>query len=263
MMIFSRRNHVPDVSAVSVDDVDIETVATDAPGTDIISTSAPSSNTGRRIFIAALLTAITACWGHSAHIVLKAQVAQWLIKEAWATTLTTGAWQTPWRWADTWPVARLRSSALPEDLYVLWGNSGTSLAFGPGHSPGSAMPNTQGTTVISGHRDTHFEFLQTLEHGNIIELQNSQGQWQAYRIATLEVRDVHTQPLTITPNQAGLVLITCYPFNSVLTHGPLRYVIFARPLDYADLGHTALDHIEPNPAQLTIAGQAAGQPIIL
>ena len=55
------------------------------------------------------------------------------------------------------------------DLIVLAGGSGRTLAFGPGHLSASAMPGQVGNMIIAGHRDTHFQFLQKVEVGELLE----------------------------------------------------------------------------------------------
>ena len=46
------------------------------------------------------------------------------------------------------------------------------MAFGPGHLSASSLPGQPGNSVIAGHRDTHFNFLQYVEVGEslVIEL---------------------------------------------------------------------------------------------
>src|SRR6476620_7642942 len=101
--------------------------------------------------------------GHGAWIHAKAQLAQYLLQRAWTRTLEGERDARPWPWADTWPVARLRVPAHGVDLIVLDGVSGRTLAFAPGHASGSPVPGEMGTSVISGHRDTHFRFLGALK----------------------------------------------------------------------------------------------------
>ena len=98
--------------------------------------------------------------GSGAYIPAKAWLAQELMQRAWVRGQSGAARPVPWPWADTWPVARLTSKARAVDLIVLAGGSGRTLAFGPGHLSASAMPGETGNTVIAGHRDTHFEFLE-------------------------------------------------------------------------------------------------------
>lgn len=150
----------------------------------------------------------------------KAELAQLLIADAWQQTLSQGGEHRPWPWADTWPVARLQWPAGNIDQWVLAGSFGSSLAFGPGlsRSPGVHGP----ATVIAGHRDTHFGFLQKLQRGDRLRLQGRDGSWQHYRVSQLAVRDSSRDLLQLYPGQ--LTLVTCYPFAS-LQSGPLRYVV--------------------------------------
>ncbi|HHO58625.1 MAG TPA: sortase, partial [Thiotrichales bacterium] len=102
----------------------------------------------------------------------KAIVAQHLLEDAWDSTgrqNETGV--KPWPWADTWPMARLLVPAQGIDQIVLAGDSGSSLAFGPAFSLASARPGETGLTVISGHRDTHFRFIEKLKRNQTLTLQ--------------------------------------------------------------------------------------------
>lgn len=166
-------------------------------------------------------------WGGAAWITAKAQLAQWLLQRAWGETLELQSESVkPWPWADTWPVARLWVPGQKVDLYVLAGAQGNSLAFGPGHMHGTALPG-EGVSVIGGHRDTHFGFLQQVAAGEEILLQTSAGNLVRYRVQSAEVVDSRHQPLLINPHGRGLVLVTCYPFDALSPRGPLRYVIWA------------------------------------
>ncbi|MCW5214848.1 class GN sortase, partial [Desulfobulbus sp. US5] len=72
------------------------------------------------------------CFGNGLWIHGKALLAQVLLQRAWAQTQVRGESVKPWPWADTWPVARLRTEKYNQDLIVLAGQSGQALAFGPG-----------------------------------------------------------------------------------------------------------------------------------
>jgi len=83
-------------------------------------------------------------------------------------------------------------------------------------------------TVISGHRDTHFKILKDIEIGDLIDIVTPQGEAVKYQVETIEVVD--SRVATINTEQSGqtLVLVTCYPFEAVVTGGPLRYVVTAK-----------------------------------
>lgn len=171
-----------------------------------------------------------------AWIYTKAHLAQVLIKQAWQQTIDDGKVVKPWPWADTWPVAQLRFERLGIDLYVLNGSQGHALAFGPGYMNGSAKPNEGGVTVIAGHRDTHFSFMEHLRGSDVVTLIDSSDNIVKYRVTKLEVVDSRKQQLsfgvqtmegTADIQKPQLLLVTCYPFDVVNARGPLRYVATA------------------------------------
>ena len=165
--------------------------------------------------------------GQGLWVYAKAGLAQHLQQRAWARTLAGESAVKPWPWADTWPVARLRVPAHGIDLIVLDGVSGRTLAFGPGHYPGSAMPGGAGVAIVSGHRDTHFRFLRHVKAGDEI-LVDTPGRPRArFRVRQTAVVDARTAVLASADDASGMVLVTCYPFDAVRPGGPLRYLVLA------------------------------------
>ncbi|WP_416307143.1 class GN sortase [Neptunicella sp. SCSIO 80796] len=162
------------------------------------------------------------------YIYAKAQVAQWLIKDAWQQTLDSNQWQLPWSWADTWPVAKLNLKN--KELYILEGASGRVLAFGPGHISQTPLPMQQGNTVVVGHRDTHFRILEGVEKGEILSLETRQGHYQ-YQVTKIQIVNQDRIDLLQNSSAALLTLITCYPFDSLTPDTPLRYVVQASLLN--------------------------------
>jgi sortase A len=160
----------------------------------------------------------------------KAWLAPVLIERAWQRSLALGGEPVrPWPWADTWPVARLQAPALGRDVFVLYGDSGNALAFGPGHSMGSAPLGSAGRAVIGGHRDTHFAFLRSLAVGERLRLQLPDTQWREYRVYGTSIANADREPLQAPMSGERLTLVTCYPFDAVRPGGPLRYVVDALP----------------------------------
>ncbi len=197
---------------------------------------------GRSITASLLVMLILASWGHSGWIYTKAYLAQILIEHAWQQTLKTGENTLPWSWADTWPVARIQAPSQGVDWIVLAGAHGSSLAFSPGHIDGTALPEhvlkaddhrssyTSQHIVLSGHRDTHFAFLQHLKKGDMIRLQRRQGDWLPYQIDHTEVKNIQHGPWLIDKNLSRLSLITCYPFDALVPGGSERFVAQAIPI---------------------------------
>jgi sortase A len=177
-----------------------------------------------------LLTISSQQFGVAAVIQTKAWLAPILVEKAWIESLSAGGQPVkPWPWADTWPVGRLVVPSLGVSRYVLHGDSGHALAFGPGHDPGSAALGTEGVAIVGGHRDTHFAFLGELVEGEAIELHLPDGQKQLYRIAETVVVDSSAGLLPVSEQAKQVLLITCYPFGSIRHQGPLRYVVRMLP----------------------------------
>lgn len=170
-------------------------------------------------FLLALGFIVDGSWIH-----IKAATAQVLIASAWNKSKSSGNSIKPWSWADTWPVARLRSSKHGIDLYVLDGSHGQALAFGPGRL-NTPLGQSHSATVIAGHRDTHFRFLEHLTTDDEIELIGPQGDTTYYQVTSINIEDSRMSQLV--PEDSGLTLVTCYPFTAVTSEGPLRYVVRA------------------------------------
>jgi sortase A len=159
-------------------------------------------------------------------IPLKAELAQWLMHRTWQQVLAGDQQARPWPWADTRPAAILKVPRFGIEHYVLEGNSGRNLAFGPVFARAAAAGNDR---VISGHRDTHFRFLQQLLPGDRISLQTPSGTTE-FAVQNIEVIDSRLQQLVLEPTLQRLSLVTCYPFDSLTAGGPLRYVVTALPV---------------------------------
>lgn len=173
--------------------------------------------------------AVLGLWqiGQGSWIYIKAELAQYLLEQAWARTVKGELNAKPWPWADTWPTARLQLPQYGVDLIVLSGASGRTLAFGPGHVSSSAPPGEGGTTIFSGHRDTHFRFLERVKEGDQIIVQRSNGNSLQYIIRAINIVEARSTKVLHDRTQSNLVLITCYPFNAITPGGPLRYVVTA------------------------------------
>jgi sortase A len=187
----------------------------------------------RALGLVIVLFAGVAGWelGQGIWIHAKARLAQHLLQYAWARTLAGERHVKPWPWADTWPVARLTVPAHGVDLIVLAGASGRTLAFGPGHAAGSAVPGTSGTAIVTGHRDTHFAFLARLRTGDTLVTQVPGRPPVFYRVTATAVVDSRTAAVASADGISALVLLTCYPFDAVMAGGPLRYVVTAEQAD--------------------------------
>jgi sortase A len=183
----------------------------------------------RALVLAVALLAGVGFWqlGQGVWIYAKARLAQHLLRRAWVRTLGGEVAAKPWPWADSWPVARLQLPAHGVDLIVLAGVSGRTLAFGPGHAGSSALPGAPGTAIVTAHRDTHFRFLERVKPGDEILVEVPGRPRTRFWIEALSVVDARTAMIRTEHEAASLVLMTCYPFDGVISGGPLRYVVTA------------------------------------
>ncbi len=190
------------------------------------------SSTFKHIALKSLLIVLPLCgmWqiGSASYIHAKAILAQVLLETAWDKTIHGQQEVKPWSWADTWPISRLNVPGLGIDRIVLAGASGSSLAFGPGHLFGSSLPGQQGNTVIAGHRDTHFRFLQDIQRGDLIQMQLLTGETIQYEVTETIIADEKETEYIANTSENTLTLITCYPFNAIRPGGPLRYLVIAK-----------------------------------
>ncbi len=182
----------------------------------------------RRIVVAAIVAVGLWHGASAATLQAKALLAQVLLHDAWEAARAGETAAKPWPWADMWPVARIRFEARGEDLIVLSNATGPSLAFGPGVA-GTALPGEPGNSVVAGHRDTHFEFLRHVRPGDRFSIERVDGVRRAFRVETIVVADSREMALHAGDDATLVTLVTCYPFGSTETGGPLRYVVVAQP----------------------------------
>lgn len=173
-----------------------------------------------------LLTGI-ALSGNGAWIYGKARLAQLLLEMSWRGTIAGHRPIRPWPWADTHPIAKLTIERDGSHIIVLAGASGRTMAFGPGHLDGSAMPGEVGNCVISAHRDTHFAPLRYVMPGDFIAVQRPDGAVIRYEVKASRIVDKHDMWVVRSDSRSRLTLVTCYPFDAVVPGGPMRYVVMA------------------------------------
>jgi sortase A len=180
----------------------------------------------RIIVLLAALAGVT-CLTEAGWMHLKAQLAQVLIARAWQRAERGEPNPRPWPWADTTPVARLIvTGEQPRELFVLEGASGRNLAFGPVHDPASVLPGERGNSVIAGHRDTSFRFLQSLRTGDVLRVER-RGAVTSFAVSDTRMVDSRRARITLVSDTPRLTLVTCYPFDAIVPGGPLRWVVTA------------------------------------
>ena len=156
----------------------------------------------------------------------KAYAATFLINDAWQKTQVNNKINKPWSWADTWPVAELSIASIGLSEIVLSGDSGSSLAFGPGLSHAGASLDESGIKLISGHRDTHFKKMQNININDAIFIKTPTS-YKQYKVKDIGVVDSRTYKIDALNVNYDLVLSTCYPFNSISVGGTERFIVGA------------------------------------
>jgi sortase A len=114
-----------------------------------------------------------------------------------------------------------------QNLIVLAGANGRTLAFGPTLVNEALHKNAAGTIVISGHRDTHFRFLKQVRKGDTLIFEQVGRTHRHYRVDAMHIIDSGTTGIINDPERDQFVLVTCYPFDAMVPGGPLRYVVIA------------------------------------
>lgn len=129
------------------------------------------------------------------------------------------------------PLGRIRIPIAEMDWVVFAGSDDATLEKGPGHVPGTAMPNQDygpNNCVITAHRDSHFRRLGWLRKGHVVELETATGT-KKYRVVSREiVTPKAVRVLDATP-KPRLTLITCYPFDFIGS-APKRLIVVAEPM---------------------------------
>ena len=188
---------------------------------------------------AGLFFIIAVCWGQAGYIYAKAQLAQYLISDAWQQSIVSGMPVRPWDWADTYPVAKL-SINQAQPLYVLAGASNRNLAFGPvllnanldavdDDNTTHANKSRAFNIAIAAHRDTHFALLQDIEYGDAISLDTGKGLLN-FVVDDLLIVDAKYLSVLDVDDKQVITLITCYPFDALSSTTPLRYVVRGRKI---------------------------------
>jgi len=115
-------------------------------------------------------------------------------------------------------------------VIALDGASGQAMAFGPGHVAGTPQAGERGTAVYAAHRDTHFAVLAKVRPGDPILVERADGKVARFEVTAARVVRWDASGLDPRAPGRGLALATCWPLDAK-AHGPLRYVVLARPVE--------------------------------
>lgn len=154
----------------------------------------------------------------------QASEAKVAVARARAGAMYTGAGEKPVAGA---PVARIVAPKIDLDAIVIEGVDDDALNAGPGHFPGSALPGERGNSIVSAHRDRHFNRVGELDVGDTLmtEVGMKQTRWV---VVSKRVVDKDAKALFNTKD-ATLTLTTCWPIR-YFGPAPERLILTARSL---------------------------------
>jgi len=161
------------------------------------------------------------------YIPAKAKLAQYLLEEAWQESRLNHQPEPPWPWADTYPIAKMQIPSINMEVIILSGASGRTLAFGPGHISSSVLPGFIGNSLISAHRDTHFQDLDKLKSDDLIYIERADGKQFVFKVKEKRIIATDKETVSLNSDKAQLGLITCYPLQGVQSDPDKRFFIMA------------------------------------
>ena len=115
-----------------------------------------------------------------------------------------------------------------KDIPVRYGVDEKTLEKSPGYLPSSALPGTEGTCAIYGHRNrNHFKTLKDAEVGDSIKVTMADGTVYTYAITDITIYESTSDWTLPATDEKTLVLVTCYPFQ-YSGHAPGKCVVTAQ-----------------------------------
>ena len=158
-------------------------------------------------------------------IEIKAKVAQYLLNNAWDKTIETGDEYEPWPGFDGYPILKLNIPKFKLQQIVLNNTSGQSLAFGPSFHPETYLPKENKITAISSHRDSHGYYIRDLKINDFVILEDKENNKFTYKVINFKIINVEDKDLQFNKMSNQLLLITCYPFDAIISGTKLRYIV--------------------------------------
>ncbi|MBB5198088.1 class D sortase [Anaerocolumna cellulosilytica] len=122
-------------------------------------------------------------------------------------------------------IGELSIPKLKITLPVYEGTEDNELKRGVGHYADSVLPGENDNSVLSGHRDTVFRNLESLEKGDLLIINTYAGEF-FYKIKKFRIVDEDDRTVIVPKPGATLTLTTCSPFDFI-GPAPKRYIITA------------------------------------
>jgi sortase A len=123
-------------------------------------------------------------------------------------------------------VGSIRIPKLDVDMKLYEGIRLTTLDYGPGHWPGTAMPGENGNVVIGGHRTSKhrvFRHVDQLDPGDEIIFDDENGDEHLYLVDRVEIVPPSAVWIVDPTETPTATLFACHPPGSTAQ----RIVVFA------------------------------------
>ena len=108
------------------------------------------------------------------------------------------------------------------------GDSPRILRHAVGHISETALPGEAGNVVLTGHRDSFFRPLRSIQVGDAITIETLDGEF-GYQVASTEVVLPSDIQVLRPSSENTLTLVTCFPFYYIGA-APKRFIVHARQI---------------------------------
>jgi sortase A len=108
------------------------------------------------------------------------------------------------------------------------GDSPRILRHAVGHISETALPGEAGNVVLTGHRDSFFRPLRSIQPGDAITIKTLNGDFD-YQVESTEVVLPSDVQVLQPSSENTLTLVTCFPFYYVGA-APKRFIVHARQI---------------------------------
>ncbi|NTW28509.1 MAG: class D sortase [Coriobacteriia bacterium] len=122
-------------------------------------------------------------------------------------------------------IGSLSIPAMNRILPIIEGTDADDLKRGVGHFAQTALPGEEDNCVLSGHRDTVFVGLGSLQIGDQFIVKTSAGTF-TYEIKRIWIVHQDDTTVIVPADHAVLTVTTCYPFDFIGS-APDRYILSA------------------------------------
>ena len=126
------------------------------------------------------------------------------------------------------PIGEMEVPRLGLKAIFVQGDSPRILRHAVGHISETALPGESGNVVLTGHRDSFFRPLRSIQPGDAITIKTLDGEFE-YRVESTEVVLPSDVQVLQPSNENTLTLVTCFPFYYVGA-APKRFIVRARQI---------------------------------